>query len=195
MRAGRSGIRPVRESVPVGEQCYAFLDGSPQRAAQTVLFSARYSGVAAMASSGTPCGNALRPSLASSRAVNGQYDQTGHTGRIWVSTEDWRSAACRGGVRLEPEAFRWAVEDHTNEASVLELEAKLAASGRRVVARRPPDGGGVPIASPGAPEAGNGKQKRTPHHLARPWTASLAHGCPAAVNPLRGSSTSFRPYG
>ena len=35
MRAGRSGIRPVRESVPVGEQCYAFLDGSPQRAAQT----------------------------------------------------------------------------------------------------------------------------------------------------------------
>ena len=75
MRAGRSGIRPVRESVPVGEQCYAFLDGSPQRAAQTVLFSARYSGVAAMTSSGTPCGNALRPSLASSRAVNGQYDQ------------------------------------------------------------------------------------------------------------------------
>ena len=70
-----------------------------------------------------------------------------------MSTEDWRSAACRGGVRLEPEAFRWAVEDHTTEASVLELEAKLAASGRRVVARRPPDGGGVPIASPGAPEA------------------------------------------
>ncbi len=25
--------------------------------------------------------------------------------------------------------------------------------------------------------------------------ASVAHGCPAAVNPLRGSSTSFRPYG
>ena len=42
---------------------------------------------------------------------------------------------------------------------------------------------------------GSGKMKRTPHHLARPWTASLAHGCPAAVNPLRGSSTSFRPYG
>ena len=89
--------------------------------------------------------------------------------------EDWRLAACRGGVRLEPEAFRRAVEDHTNEASVLELAAKLAASGRRVVARRPPDGGGVPIASPGAPEATQKRGFPREVYATRPQADRLEH--------------------
>ena len=48
-------------------------------------------------------------------------------------------------------------------------------------------------------DAGSGNMKRTPHHLARP---SLSLGaCPprarstAAVNPLRGSSATLRPFG
>ena len=49
----------------------------------------------------------------------------------------WRTAACAGRVRFEPEAIRRLIRDHTDEAGVAVLNAKLAAICRQVVECRP----------------------------------------------------------
>ncbi len=54
--------------------------------------------------------------------------------------EAWRMAACTGDVRFEPEAIRGVIRDHTNEAGVADLNAKLAAVCRQVAGRRPAPG-------------------------------------------------------
>ena len=56
------------------------------------------------------------------------------------TAEAWRRAACTGEVRFEPEAIRRVIRNHTSEAGVSELDAKLAALCRQVVRRRPPGG-------------------------------------------------------
>ena len=53
------------------------------------------------------------------------------------SAEAWRTAACAGDERFEPDAIREVIRAHTNEAGVAELNAKLAALCQLVVARRP----------------------------------------------------------
>ena len=55
-----------------------------------------------------------------------------------VGGDDWRTAACKGGIAFEPEAIRRVIEDHTSEAGVAQLDAKLAAICRQVVRRRAP---------------------------------------------------------
>ena len=52
--------------------------------------------------------------------------------------DDWRTAACKGGIAFEPEAVRRVIEDHTNEAGVAQLDAQLAAICGQVVRRRSP---------------------------------------------------------
>ena len=59
--------------------------------------------------------------------------------------ETWRTAACTGGVRFEPEAILRVIRGHTNEAGVAELNRKLAAICRHVVSRRPPGGRGPEV--------------------------------------------------
>ena len=56
------------------------------------------------------------------------------------TAEAWRRAACTGEVRFEPEAIRRVIRNHTSEAGVSELNAKLAAICRQVVRRQPPGG-------------------------------------------------------
>ena len=56
------------------------------------------------------------------------------------TAEAWRTAACTGDVRFEPEAIRGVIRDHTNEAGVADLNAKLAAVCRQVAGRRPAPG-------------------------------------------------------
>ena len=56
------------------------------------------------------------------------------------TAEAWRRAACTGEVHFEPEAIRRVVRNHTSEAGVSELNAKLAVLCRQVVRRRPPGG-------------------------------------------------------
>ena len=65
-----------------------------------------------------------------------------------VPGEDWRLAACTGDVVFEPAAIRRVIEDHTNEAGVAELHAKLAAVCWRVVERRPPGHRGADTVTP-----------------------------------------------
>ena len=43
-----------------------------------------------------------------------------------AAADAWRTAACTGAVRFEREAIRLVVRDHTDEAGVVELSAKLA---------------------------------------------------------------------
>ena len=62
--------------------------------------------------------------------------------------EAWRTAACAGDVRFEPEAIRRVVVDHTNEAGVADLTAKLATVCREVVVRRTPGSGGPEVVTP-----------------------------------------------
>ena len=62
--------------------------------------------------------------------------------------EAWRTAACTGDVRFEPEAIRRVVVDHTNEAGVADLTAKLATVCREVVVRRTPGSGGPEVVTP-----------------------------------------------
>ena len=60
-------------------------------------------------------------------------------------TAAWRTAACDGSVRFEPEALRRVVRDHTDEAGVAQLDARLAAVCRRVVWGRPPGSRGPDV--------------------------------------------------
>ncbi len=48
----------------------------------------------------------------------------------------WRTAACRGRVRFEPDALRRIVREYTSEPGVAQLEARLAEVCRRVLSRR-----------------------------------------------------------
>ena len=64
------------------------------------------------------------------------------------TAEAWRRAACTGEVRFEPEAIRRVIRNHTSEAGVSELNAKLAALCRQVVRRRPPGGREPEVVTP-----------------------------------------------
>ena len=64
------------------------------------------------------------------------------------SAEAWRTAACAGDVRFEPDAVRHVIRCHTNEAGVAELNAKLAALCQLVVARRPYGARGPVVITP-----------------------------------------------
>ncbi|MCY4636595.1 MAG: AAA family ATPase [Acidobacteria bacterium] len=50
--------------------------------------------------------------------------------------EAWRTAACAGKVRFEPEALRHLIREHTSEAGVADLNARLATICRAVAGRR-----------------------------------------------------------
>ena len=52
------------------------------------------------------------------------------------TADAWRKAACAGDVRFEPEAIRRVIREHTSEAGVADLNAKLAAVCRQVAGRR-----------------------------------------------------------
>ena len=58
--------------------------------------------------------------------------------------EAWRTAACAGAVRFEPEAIRHLIREHTNETGVADLNAKLAAVCRAVAGRHEAPGTGGP---------------------------------------------------
>ena len=62
--------------------------------------------------------------------------------------EAWRTAACTGEVRFEPEALRLVIRSHTSEAGVAALNAKLAAICRQVLRNRPPGGRGQEVITP-----------------------------------------------
>ena len=64
------------------------------------------------------------------------------------AAEAWRTAACAGDVRFEPDAIRHVIRCHTNEAGVAELNAKLAALCQLVVARRPYGARGPVVITP-----------------------------------------------
>jgi len=64
------------------------------------------------------------------------------------TAEAWRTAACAGDVRFEPEAIRTVIRDHTAEAGVAELNAGLAALCREVVGRRTPGDRGPAVVTP-----------------------------------------------
>ena len=55
----------------------------------------------------------------------------------------------RGAVRFEPEAIRQVIRDHTDEAGVTQLTAKLAMLCRQAMKRRPPgDDAGPEVITP-----------------------------------------------
>ena len=60
----------------------------------------------------------------------------------------WRTAACTGDVRFEPEAIRRVIQDHTSEAGVADLNATLVAICREVVGRRTPGTRGPEVVTP-----------------------------------------------
>ena len=62
----------------------------------------------------------------------------------------WRTAASEGGVRFETEAIRQVIRDHTDEAGVTQLNAKLAMLCRQVMQRRPPGGTEPEVITPAA---------------------------------------------
>ena len=64
------------------------------------------------------------------------------------SAEAWRTAACAGDVRFEPDAIRHVIRAHTNEMGVEELNAKLAVLCQLVVARRPYGARGPVVITP-----------------------------------------------
>ena len=61
----------------------------------------------------------------------------------------WRTAASEGAVRFEPEAIRQVIRDHTDEAGVTQLTAKLAMLCRQAMKRRPPGDAGPEVITPG----------------------------------------------
>ena len=64
------------------------------------------------------------------------------------SAAAWRTAACDNSVRFEPEAIRQVIRDHTDEAGVAELHARLAMICQQVVERRPPGNAGPEVVTP-----------------------------------------------
>ena len=64
------------------------------------------------------------------------------------SADAWRTAACAGDVRVEPEAILQVIRAHTHEAGVAELNAKLAQLCEHVVVRRPHRAQGPVVITP-----------------------------------------------
>ena len=58
------------------------------------------------------------------------------------AAEAWRSAACTGAVRFEPEAVRRLIRHHTREADAAVLKTGLATVCRHVVRHNPDDSRG-----------------------------------------------------
>ena len=70
-------------------------------------------------------------------------------GPPFPAADAWRTAASEGAVRFEPEAIRQVIRDHTDEAGVTQLTAKLAMLCRQAMKRRPPgDDAGPEVITP-----------------------------------------------
>ena len=69
-------------------------------------------------------------------------------GPPFPAADPW-TAASEGAVRFEPEAIRQVIRDHTDEAGVTQLTAKLAMLCRQAMKRRPPgDNAGPEVITP-----------------------------------------------
>ena len=70
-------------------------------------------------------------------------------GPPFPAADAWRMGASEGAVRFEPEAIRQVIRDHTDEAGVTQLTAKLAMLCRQAMKRRPPgDDAGPEVITP-----------------------------------------------
>ena len=70
-------------------------------------------------------------------------------GPPFPAADAWRMGASEGAVRFEPEALRQVIRDHTDEAGVTQLTAKLAMLCRQAMKRRPPgDAAGPEVITP-----------------------------------------------
>ena len=69
-------------------------------------------------------------------------------GPPFPAADAWRTAASEGAVRFEPEAIRQVIRDHTDEAGVTQLTAKLALLCRQVMKRRRPGDGEPEVITP-----------------------------------------------
>ena len=66
------------------------------------------------------------------------------------AADAWRTAASEGGVRFETEAIRQVIRDHTDEAGLTQLNAKLALICRQAMKRRPPGNAESEVITPAA---------------------------------------------
>ena len=69
-------------------------------------------------------------------------------GPPFPAADAWRTAASEGAVRFESEAIRQVIRDHTDEAGVTQLTAKLAMLCRQAMQRRPPGDAGPEVITP-----------------------------------------------
>ncbi len=69
-------------------------------------------------------------------------------GPPFPADDAWRTAASEGMVRFETEAIRLAIRDHTDEAGVALLTAKLALLCRQAMKRRRPADAGPEVVTP-----------------------------------------------
>ena len=64
------------------------------------------------------------------------------------AADAWRTAASEGAVRFEPEAIRQVIRDHTDEAGLTQLTAKLALLCRQAMKRWPSADAGPEVITP-----------------------------------------------
>ena len=69
-------------------------------------------------------------------------------GPPFPAADAWRTAASEGVVRFESEAIRQVIRDHTDEAGVTQLTAKLAMLCRQAMQRRPRGDSGPEVITP-----------------------------------------------
>ena len=104
---------------------------------------------AASSSIVTPDTGSAGPVVVGEREVSSMAELEALSAGLPFPTADaWRTAASEGVVRFESEAIRQVIRDHTDEAGLTQLHAKLAVICRQAIKRRPPGDAGTEVITP-----------------------------------------------